>query len=174
MGGIPVKKICLLVAIIIIAFSQSCGYKVLSEDVPLGGSAFHVALVGNSTREPGLEDLLHQALIEELLLDRRVTIVPSDRAETILQTTITGFHLRPTAESDGRATQYEIELNADFRLVNSETSEVLRKIIGLRSPVKEFFSIGPDMIAARAAQEAAEVRACQKLAKELAKKVLLK
>ncbi len=153
---------------------QSCGYKVLSGGAPVGFSAIHVAMVENKTREPGLEDLLHQALVEELLLDRRVKIVPSDRAEVTLQATITRFYLRPTSESGSRATQYEIELDADFQLVERKSGKVLSKITGLRSPIRVLFSLGSDMVAARTSQEEAEVRASRELARELAKKVLLK
>jgi len=153
---------------------SSCGYRVLSDGAPVGFSAIHVAMVENRTREPGLEDFLHQALVEELLIDRRVKIVPSNRADVTLQTTITRFYLRPTAESGSRATQYEIELDADFRLVDNKSGKVLSKITGLRSPIRVLFSIGPDMVAARTSQEEAEIRVSRELARELAKKVLLK
>lgn len=166
----------LLGVVLAVFFSllSSCGYNVLSKGVPTGFSAIHVALVENQTREPGLEDLLHQALVEELLLDRRVNIVPSDRAEVVLKTTITRFYLRPTAESGSRATQYEIQLDADFLLIERKNGKVLNKITGLRSPIRILFSIGSDMVAARTSQEQAEIRVSRELARELAKRVLLK
>ena len=153
---------------------SSCGYQVLSARESLGFERLHIAPVENRTREPGLEDLLHQALVEELAKDRRVRIVGPDVAEVILEASVVRFSLYPTVEAAGLAAEYEIELDADFRLIRRETGEVLLDIGGLGSPVRASFPAGSSALEARAAEDTAEFEAAKSLAREFATRVLLR
>ena len=164
-----------LLAILLAASSQltSCGYRVLSDQGPVSFSSLHVAGVRNETREPGLEDILHQAIVEELLLDRRVRLVSEKAAGVLLKSTLTIFNLRPTAESDSRVTQYEIVLAGDFLLMDGETGEKVMEINNLQAPIRTTFTVSSDVTASRVNQEQAQAVACRSLARELASRVLL-
>jgi len=116
-----------------------CGYRVLRAAGDLELSSMHVAGVRNRTTEPRLEDLLHSALVEELLRDRRVRLVPEEGAALTIHSTLTDFRLRATAESDSRVTQYEIELIGNFRVVDNRTGNTVRDLLGLQAPIRESF-----------------------------------
>jgi len=150
-----------------------CGYRLLGPTPGMEISSLHVAGVVNRTTEPRLEDLLHRALVEELLRDRRVRIVSASEAAATLQAVVTAFEVRATAESGDRVTQYEIRLLADFRVTETSTGRVLREIVGLAPPIRETFPVGADVTTARAGQEKAEEEACRALARELASRILL-
>lgn len=167
------RLILLVILIFAASVLSSCGYRVLKAEGKVSLSSLHVAGVRNETHEPRLEDILHQALVEELLTDRRVGLVAEEVASVILKSTIKRFNLRATAESDGRVTQYEIELEGDFTLLDGKTGEKVMEIRNLQAPIRTSFTVGPDVTVARVNQERAESVACRSLARELASRVLL-
>ncbi len=152
---------------------SSCGYHVLSARESLDFERLHVAPVANRTREPGLEDLLHRALVQELARDRRVRLVERDLAEVILETSVVRFDLFPTVEAAGLAVEYEVEMDADFKLLRPETGEVLLDIGGLGAPIRASFPAGDGALETRGAQEKAELEAAAAVARELARRLLL-
>jgi len=172
--GKPVAGRAVLLVLLFFSFTLcSCGYRVLSNQGAVSFSSMHVAGVQNRTHEPGLEDMLHQALVEELLIDRRVGLVDEKGADVLLESTVTGFMLRPTAESDSRVTQYEIELRGDFLLIDGKTGHKVMEIRNLQAPIRITFTVGSNVRDARVNQERAETIACRSLARELASRVLL-
>ena len=152
---------------------SSCGYHVLAARESLDFERLHVAPVANRTREPGLEDVLHRALVEELALDRRIRLVESDLAEVVLETSVVRFNLLPTVEAAGLAVGYEVEMDADFRLVRPETGEVLLDIGSLGAPIRASFPTADGALETRGAQEKAEFEAAGAVARELARRLLL-
>jgi len=162
------------VAYLLVLLVSSCGYRVLAETDSLDFRNLHVAPVENRTREPGLEDLLHRALVEELALDRRVRVVAREQAEVLLEAAVIRFNLDPTVEKNDIAVQYEVKLDADFRLVSKESGRVLREISRLGSPILISFSVDRSALGTRASQEAAEIEAARALARELTNRVLLR
>jgi len=151
----------------------SCGYRVLSsKEAPLEYSTLHVAAVQNLSAEPGLEDILRTSLVEELSLDPRIRIVASDAAEAILKSTVRHFSLIPSVESGGVAVQYEIRMQADFKVVWKESGDLLREAKNVESSVRAAFSVGSDPLGGRALQERAERLAAQSLAREAANRLL--
>lgn len=162
-----------LLLLLAVSLLSGCGYRVLRNAGDLELSSLHAAGVRNQTMEPRLEDLLHEALVEELLRDRRVRLVPEDASAMTLQSTLTRFRLRATAESDSSVTQYEIELTGNFRVVDNRTGDTVRDLLGLQAPIRETFSVDANVTLTRVRQEEAEERATRSLARELAARILL-
>jgi len=161
-----------LIALLVFAVAaiHGCGYRQVSGMSEF--STIRIIPVENRTREPDIQDMLRQAVAEELLIDRRVTVVSSS-SDVQLESAVTVYRLNPTAEAADRATQYEIELAADF-LVKDSNGKILGRIKGIEPPVREVFSVGADAASAKIGEEAARGRAVRALARELRFRLLPK
>lgn len=158
------------ILLVAVAAIHGCGYRQISGMSEF--STIKIMPVENRTREPDIQDMLRQAVAEELLLDRRVTVVSSS-SDVQLESTVTVYRLNPTAEAADRATQYEIELAADF-LIKDSAGKILSRIKGLEPPVREVFSVGADAASAKIGEEAARGKAVRALARELRFRLLPK
>ncbi|MBI5142951.1 MAG: hypothetical protein HZA20_12300 [Nitrospirae bacterium] len=154
----------------VVAAIHGCGYRQISGRSEF--SSIRIMPVENRTREPDIPDMLRQAVAEELLIDRRVTVASSN-SDAQLESIVTAYRLNPTAEAGDRATQYEIVLAADF-LVKDSGGKILSRIKGLEPPVREVFSVGADAAAAKIGEEAARGKAVRALARELRFRMLPK
>ena len=164
----------LFLALVLFATLSSCGYRLLDREAPLEFSSIHVSAVRNSTSEPNLEDYLHQGLVEELLLDRRVSVVDGEAADVVLETTIVSFHLQATVVTDNYASTYDIRMEADFRLVDRRSGKVIRTMDHISAPIKTSFDVTKKSFDALASQEKAEKDACRSLARQVINRALLK
>jgi hypothetical protein len=115
---------CLLFAV------AGCGYTVRSK-ASLPFKAVRIVRIENKTHEPKLQDRLYAALTEEFL-KQSVDVSPSARYEISGQ--IKQFTLGILSEKSNIATEYEVTIKADFRLVDPS------------GKVKEFKNIGSPFI----------------------------
>jgi hypothetical protein len=82
----------------------------------------------NMTKEPNLTSIFTSALRREFIFRREVEIVPEERAEASLQGSIDSINIVSTAyDSTGRASEYDITVTLDVRLVRRGTNAILWK-----------------------------------------------
>lgn len=102
---------------------SGCGYTIQGK-ATLPFKAVSIGKLVNRTFEPGLEDRMQVALVEELL---RNGFVIDGNAGYSIEGTINVFELRTLSAKAGLAEEYEIIIKGDFRLADpSGKTKVLR------------------------------------------------
>lgn len=95
-----------------------CGYTLAGKasNIPEDIREVYVEPLENATSRSQVEQILTQAITEELVTRRRFSIVNSAaEADAILGGTVLDFGVRPvTFDSDGLATNFEIVITADM------------------------------------------------------------
>ena len=89
-----------------------CGYTLQGRDT-LPFTSVKIGKIENKTFEPKLEDKFQKALADELI---RNGIMISNSAGHVISGTINDFSLRPLAEKEGVASEYEVIIKANFFL----------------------------------------------------------
>ncbi|MDA8016853.1 MAG: LPS assembly lipoprotein LptE [Thermoanaerobaculia bacterium] len=97
-----------------------CGYSLVgrgSSNLPEDVQAVFVEPLENETQRSQVEQILTQAMIDELVTRRRFEILNSaDGADAILSGKVTDFTVRPVSfDSDGLANNFEILITADMK-----------------------------------------------------------
>lgn len=123
-----------------------------------------VGTVENKTSEPKLQDRLHMTLAETFA---QYGFEVSSSARYRLEGEIYHFELVPTTEVNLTATQYQIVIKANFRLIDTESGKAIH--LAADSPFITYFNANPtDRIEEIMAQkELAEVSALANLAQTL-------
>lgn len=103
-----------IVCSLLFALSLSCcGYTVYNKaTIPF--DSIQITTIENTTAEPKLQDKLYQSLTEEFL---KHGILVSPEAEYKLSVKIHQFELRILSEKRGIATEYEVHIKADLKLI---------------------------------------------------------
>jgi outer membrane lipopolysaccharide assembly protein LptE/RlpB len=104
----------LVLALVCAFFFYGCGYTIQGKaDLPFQTIA--IDKIVNKTFEPKLEDRMQIALVNELMVEGFV--MDSSSAYRI-NGAITQFELRTLSEKSGVATEYEVIIKGDFRLID--------------------------------------------------------
>jgi hypothetical protein len=95
-----------------------CGYALAgrASNLPEDVRKIYVETLENDTPRAQVEQILTQAISDELVTRRRFNVVNSaDEADAILRGKVLSFTVRPlTFDADGLATNFEIAINADM------------------------------------------------------------
>jgi len=91
---------------------SGCGYTLQGRDT-LPFTSVKIGKIENKTFEPKLEDRFQKALAEELIKNG---IMLSKAAGHIINGTIDDLQLKPLAEKQGVAVEYEVIIKANFYL----------------------------------------------------------
>jgi hypothetical protein len=138
-----------------------CGYAIHG-NLSLPFDEIQIVEIENKTLEPKLQDSLYRALTEEFL-KQGVTVSPD--AGYKISGTIDHFELRVLSEKADIATEYEVIVKADFKLIDpSGDAKEFKNIV---SPfIVSFTSPGPlnDLIASK---EIASEKAIRDMAAEI-------
>lgn len=113
--------------------SGCAGYQVGST-LPDDAQTVSVSVV-NNTEEPQIEVAVMHALRAEIQMDGRLKIRPERKADTVLEVTLSRYHLTPVAYDNRRgslAREYRIGLAASSVLSRRGTGEVLVESPALR------------------------------------------
>lgn len=107
----------------------ACGYGLLgrTSNLPTDIESIYVEPLVNRTTRPQVDLLLTRAIIDELVTRRRFKVVTSrDKSDAVLSGELTEFMVRPvTFDSDGRATEYLIQIRADMHFKRPDEGEVI-------------------------------------------------
>ncbi len=139
----------------------SCGYSIHSK-ASLPFDSIQIGKIENKTLEPKLQDKLYKALTEEFL--KQGVSVYSD-AGYRLNGTIHQFELRILSEKADIATEYEVIIKGDFKLLDPSGKVKEYKNIG--SPFIVSFSGFGSLNELIASRELASERAMRDMAMEI-------
>jgi outer membrane lipopolysaccharide assembly protein LptE/RlpB len=101
----------ILLVILFLVFS-GCGYKLQGKET-LPFQTVKIGKIENRTFEPKLEDKLHRALADEL---SKNGFVISANSNHVINGVINTFRLKPLAERDKVAIEYEVIIEGRFTL----------------------------------------------------------
>lgn len=93
-----------------------CGYTLQGRDT-LPFTSVKIGRIENKTFEPKLEDKFQKALADELI---RNGIMISNSAKHIINGTIDDLQLKPLAEKEGVASEYQVIIKARFFLTSPD------------------------------------------------------
>jgi hypothetical protein len=151
----------LLIACCMLFGQYGCGYTVRSK-ASLPFKAVRIGRIENKTLEPKLEDGLYSALTEEFL-KQGVDVDPAARYE--ISGKIRQFTLGILSEKSNIATEYEVTIKADFRLV--DPSGKVRELKNIGSPFIVTFSGAGRLNEVLASKELASEQAIRDMAVEI-------
>ena len=150
--------VCLLSVLLL----PACGYTTRST-FPEQYATVAVPIFENRTFLRGLERDVTEALIKEIENSTPYKVVPRDRAQTVLEGTITGVDQDRMIRSrtGGVPLQQELTITVSFTWSDERTGDVLRGRRGFESvgqylpprPVGEFLQAGQHEAAQRMAQD---------------------
>ncbi len=139
-----------------------CGYTIQTR-ATLPFETISVGTIENKTSEPKLQDRLHMTLAETFA---QYGFEVSSSARYRLEGEIYHFELVPTTEVNLTATQYQIVMKANFRLIDTESGKAIH--LAADSPFITYFNATTGRIEEIMAQkELAEVSALANLAQTL-------
>ena len=111
--------ISLVLALVAAAGQIGCGYALVGRgsNIPDDVRGVYLRPFENETRRAEVEQFLTQAIADELLTRRRFSLVPTViEADAVLSGAVSQFRVQPVAfDRDGRATEYEITIEARVR-----------------------------------------------------------
>ncbi len=115
--NLPMKLMTSLAAAAVLA---GCGYTLVgrASNIPEDVRRVYVEPLINGTQRAQVEQILTQAISDEMVTRRRNFTVTSNRsdADAILRGTVVDFRVRPlTFDSNGLANNFEITITADMR-----------------------------------------------------------
>jgi outer membrane lipopolysaccharide assembly protein LptE/RlpB len=119
-----------LASIILVSAMVGCGYHVMGRGgaFPEGITSVAIVPLENDTREPNLTAIFTSALRREFIFRRDVEVVTEQKAEATLEGAITALETGSVAyNTEGRATEYDISVTLDARLIRRGTKAVLWK-----------------------------------------------
>jgi hypothetical protein len=146
---------CLLLAI------YGCGYTIHGRS-SLPFDSIQIANIENRTLEPKLQDMLYRALTEEFLKEGISVQSPSGHK---LSGTINKFDLKVLSEKSDIASEYEVVIRGDFKLVDP-TGKV-KDFKGIGSPFIVSFSGSGALNELIANKELASEKAIRDMAMEI-------
>lgn len=128
----------------------------------------YVKTLHNQTKEPGLEAIVTDALIQEFWHWNKVKVVNRSEAEAVLSGTITDYIAdQPLSfDQDRNIREYELSIHLDMQLKEASTGKIFWQKKGeiIESSYQYFKN---DLAETRAEEKKAQMKAAQNLAKRL-------
>lgn len=112
------RTVPLLLTLLLALSVSACGYNLVgrSSNIPDDIQAIHIETLENETQRAQVEQILTQALVDELVTRRRFRVVNNEsEADAVLRGKVVSFRLRPvTFDTTGLADNFEVEITADM------------------------------------------------------------
>lgn len=154
-----------LAVLLCLALLAGCGYKFYTRDL-LPFESIAIGKIENLTHEPKLEDQFNR-MLAETFAQYGYQIAPS--ARYLLEGEISKFDLNPRAEQNLVATQYEVVIEAVFKLKDKETGRSIPLIAG--SPFITAFGSTGRLENVLAQKELSTLSAMKNIAEDLARRI---
>lgn len=143
--------------------ASGCGYQPPGMGgLPAGLQRLHLAALANDTFRPGIQGVIGAAIMRRLQLDGRVRLATEAAADAVLTGTVTSYQNDPIAfERADIGRRFRVRLGLIVTLTERRGAKVLlrEEVVG-----EAFYTAGAGVVATRAAEEEAAVRAAQDLA----------
>jgi outer membrane lipopolysaccharide assembly protein LptE/RlpB len=148
-----------------------CGYQPYAAgSLPPEIQRLHLATLANNTFRPGLHGVVSAAILRRLQHDSRVHLAPREAADAVLAGTLVTYQNDPIAfERADIGRRFRVRLTLAMRLTAPDGQKVLLKeeIVG-----EAFYTAGAGVVATRAAEEEATLRAAQDVAAQVVRRLL--
>jgi outer membrane lipopolysaccharide assembly protein LptE/RlpB len=105
---------------------QGCGYQLHSQ-AALPFKEIAIDTIENRTVEPGLQDMLHRAVVEEFVR-QGISVSPSARQR--LSAVIQSFDMPSLSEKGGYSKEYRIIITVDFTFIDEHGQKRYIKNLG--------------------------------------------
>lgn len=120
LGHLPVRRAFVAASIALLALvSSGCGYRLVGQasNLPEDIGNVYVETLENKTQRSQVEQILTQAIIEEMVTRKRFNLVnDEDDADAVLRGSVVTFAVRPvTFDNNGLADNFEITITADMK-----------------------------------------------------------
>jgi hypothetical protein len=145
-----------------------CGYRLGGEGFGPSPEIRSIAIPTfiNETYEAGIETIVTNALLRELIKDRRVKVVGEDEADAIMEGTVTSLSTSSVAyDPTGVVLEYRTWVSLDVMVKRHKRGEVLWSRRGLTE--SDVYRVSSDVLFTEAEKE----RAIRKIAEEFAKRI---
>lgn len=143
-----------------------CGYTIQGK-AQLPFEAVTITKIVNRTYEPGLEDRMRTALVEELL---RSGFVLHGNGGHRIEGEITGFALKTLSQKGGVAAEYEVSIQGTFKLY--DPSDTIRYLRDRGVFIVSFGSAADDLTSVMARKELATDRALRDFSSEIVASII--
>ncbi|MEK6700321.1 MAG: LptE family protein [Nitrospirota bacterium] len=181
-GGRMASLVLVLLALLMLL--PSCGYRVsgLGGLVPEGAKSIAVPTFVNGTREPSVDIMVTQAVVDEFLADGRLKVTDPERADIVLKGKVVKYDV--TALSYTKVAsfvqQYRVTLVVDASLEDPRSRKILWQEKGIEAifisdyPISYTDATVPtvDIMQTKISKEAAIKKASQDIAWTLRSRVL--
>jgi hypothetical protein len=154
--------------VFLLLLGMGCGYR-------LGGEAFSpspevrsiaIPTFSNQTYEAGIETTVTNALLAELIKDRRIRVVGQDEADAVMEGMVTSFTTKSVAyDLTGTVVEYRAWVTLDVLLRRGKKGPVLWRKRGLRE--SEAYKVSEDVLETESEKD----RVIQRISVELAKRI---
>jgi len=124
-----------LATLLLVGLPGCVGYK-LGSNLPPGITSITIPVFINESKEPGLENVVTAAAIQEFQKDGSLKVLAKDKANSILEVTIRKYELSPLRyrkDTAITANEYRLTLTADVvlrKLPSKEAVVTTRNVIG--------------------------------------------
>ena len=118
---VPIAGLAVLTALVV----AGCGYS-FRANLPPGIRAVHIPVLENRTQEPGIEDLVTQALTQAVVTGGRLRIAAAAEADARLEGSIVEYALSSLAfDRSSNVTQYRLRIALKLTLRDLRKNEVI-------------------------------------------------
>jgi len=161
--------ITFLVLSTLLVIVPGCGYRIgtlLPDDI----DSVAVPLVVNLTREPRIENIITDAIIEQLQLDGTLRLADKTTADSILEAEIINYSrdaLRYRDEERATAREYRLNLGLRIVLRNQRTNKIIMQDIHVRGEAN--FTVSGDL---RESERLALPLAAEDLARDVVERMV--
>jgi outer membrane lipopolysaccharide assembly protein LptE/RlpB len=128
-SGAGRRLLRLALPLLVVAPLAGCGYALVGRgtNIPDTIQSVYLAPLQNETRRSEVEQILTQALAEELVSRRRFTVVnDAAQADAVIDGSVIGFDATPMIfDDEGRATEYQITITARMSFRDRAGDQVL-------------------------------------------------
>ncbi|MBI5199898.1 MAG: LptE family protein [Nitrospirae bacterium] len=164
----------ILATVLLSTVLMGCGYHFIGS-----GSALpeHIKKVGiplavNRTPEPGLEDILAKALIEEFKKDGRLKVVSTEEADTILHSVVVSFQTVPLSfDNKGLVTVYRVVMKVDFKLEDIRDKKIIWEEREMESTLKSDYKPSNDLAVTRTLKDEAIRKTCRDISLDVISRI---
>ena len=164
----PVKGHFLFSLIFLLLAGIGCGYRLAGEGggPPSEIRSIAVPTFNNETYEAGIETIVTNALLRELIKDRRLKVVGQDEADAIMEGTVTSFTTSSVAyDPTGVVLEYRTWVTLDVTVRRNRKGEILWSQRGLLE--SSVYRVSSEVLLT----EAEKGRAIQTIAEKLARRI---
>lgn len=174
MKNCNLKSKILHLASCILLFISGCGYHFIGSGsgLPEHIKKVVIPLTVNRTAEPGLEDILAKALIEEFMKDGRLKVVSTEEADTILHSVVVSFQTAPLSfDNRGFVTAYKIVMKVDFKLEDIRDKKIIWEEKEMENSLKSDYKPSDDLIITKTLKDEAIRKTCRNISQDVISRI---